>query len=550
MYKNLIWIWLFIVLFIGTNTGFSQTLPNGIVLPRHWPPNYEEPAQRQAMQVPYLVAKPAVIPVNSGRQLLVDSFLIESTNLKIVNHPAVYHGSNPVLQPDREWESNGVGPYAAPFSDGAWYDEKDQKYKMWYLSGKPNRGKQAFQTCYAESSDGVNWVKPDLQIFGHTNIVDTAERDASTVWIDKLEQDAGRRFKMFSVEKRDTDGRWQMLLKYSADGKYWGKAVAQSGDLYDRTTVFYNAISRKWVISMRHNAKTGRARTYLEAGDAASAVSLAHRVRKDAGDAHIVYWFGADDQDPHHPLFPGIEPQIYNHDAIAYESILLNYFSVWQGPENNLCDSLGIQKRNEVLIGFSRDGFHISRPSHIPFMGVHEAAGAWNWGNVQSVAGLPIIKGDSLYFYVSGRRLNKKMWDAYTSTGLASLRRDGFVSLQTKDKGFLLTPTLSFQGNYFFVNADVKGELRVALLDRNNHPIPGYSAEDCIAMKGNSTQFLIRWKQHRSVSEVKGKRVKLKFYLSDGDLYSFWISKWITGQSNGYTAGGGPGLHVSGIDTK
>ena len=302
----------------------------------------------------------------------------------------------------------------------------------------------------------MNWIKPSLKIFGDNNIVDTAERDASTIWIDKQEKDAGKRYKMFNVEKRVTDNRWQIILKYSADGLHWGKGVAQSGDLYDRTTTFYNPFSKKWVLSMRYNAKTGRARAYLENESPELAVSLAHRIRKDAEDANIVYWFGADDQEPHHPKFPGIDPQIYNHDAIAYESIMLNYFSVWQGPENDVCDSLGIQKRNEVLIGYSRDGFHISRPSHVPFMGVNETDDAWNWGNVQSIAGVPIIKGDSLYFYVSGRRLYKKMWDAYTSTGLATLRRDGFVSMQAKGDGYLTTEKIIFDGSYFFVNADVK----------------------------------------------------------------------------------------------
>ena len=37
--------------------------------------------------------------------------------------------------------------------------------------------------------------------------------------------------------------------------------------------------------------------------------------------------------------------------------------------------------------------------------------------------------------------------------------------------------------------------------------------------------------------------------LKDGDLYAFWISPWQTGESRGYTAGGGPGLNPSGVDT-
>ena len=106
-------------------------------------------------------------------------------------------------------------------------------------------------------------------------------------------------------------------------------------------------------------------------------------------------------------------------------------------------------------------------------MDVNETEGAWNWGNMQSINGTPLIVGDSLYFYSSGRRLNKIMWDSYSSTGLATLRRDGFVSMHAnKNEGYLTTEKLSFDGSYFFVNADVKGKgamLKVELLDADNH---------------------------------------------------------------------------------
>ncbi len=40
--------------------------------------------------------------------------------------------------------------------------------------------------------------------------------------------------------------------------------------------------------------------------------------------------------------------------------------------------------------------------------------------------------------------------------------------------------------------------------------------------------------------------IRLKFYLNKADLYSFWISAWRTGESCGYTSGGGPGLSDKG----
>lgn len=64
-----------------------------------------------------------------------------------------------------------------------------------------------------------------------------------------------------------------------------------------------------------------------------------------------------------------------------------------------------------------------------------------------------------------------------------------------------------------------------------------YEANDCLENKTD-------------LSELSGKNISLKFYLTDGDLYSFWISSWKTGESGGYTAGGGPGLNPAGVDIK
>ena len=147
--------------------------------------------------------------------------------------------------------------------------------------------------------------------------------------------------------------------------------------------------------------------------------------------------------------------------------------------------------------------------------------------------------------------MNKEgWWDAYTSTGLATMRRDGFASINSTTDGYLTTRNIIFDGNYFFVNADVKEELRVELQDINGKPIHGFTKEDCIPMKTNSTKYLITWKNKKNVMELKNKSVKVKFYLKNGDLYSFWVSKWKTGESRGYTAGGGLGLNAAGIDIK
>lgn len=538
----------------------AQTLHNGIRLPEQWPPRYPEPQVPTEMQVPYLFEKPDVISINTGRQLFVDGFLISETTLSPVYHTPTYYEGNPVLEPDKLWEKTIDGaPYAAPFSDGIWYDEKEKKFRMWYLAGAGSiykEDKMAFYTCYAESEDGKIWTKKNQDIVAGTNIVDTCNRDASSIWLSREEKDPSKRWKSFNIQPLNDKRNWQVVLKYSADGIHWSKGVAQSGDLGDRTTAFYNPFTKKWVLSMRGSTNISRrSRFYLEHEDPEMLVSLAHRTRKDADDKHIVYWFSPDDKEIRHEKYSNVNPGIYNFDAIPYESVLLGLYTVWSGPENKDCSVLGIQKRNVVSLGYSRDGFHFLRPTHQPFMNVNEVDGAWNWGNMQSIIGTPLIVKDSLYFYASGRRLNPIMWDSYTSTGLAMLRRDGFVSMHADaEESFLLTEKLSFDGKYLFVNVDVKNRnssLIVEILDENGLPISGFTKEDCIKLKKiDATKAMVIWKKHHDLGALTGKNIRLKFYLTKGDLYAFWISPWATGESRGYTAGGGPGLSSNGIDIK
>lgn len=88
----------------------------------------------------YLTSRPTTVNIKVGRQLFVDNFLIESTTLKRVMHYPEYYAQNPVLSPDKNWEKSGTkgAAFAAPFSDGVWYDENENKFKMWYMAVADN----------------------------------------------------------------------------------------------------------------------------------------------------------------------------------------------------------------------------------------------------------------------------------------------------------------------------------------------------------------------------------------------------------------------------
>jgi hypothetical protein len=520
----------------------SEILYNGIELSSPWPPKTHK-LTLEPMAVPYLKNPPATIPIDLGRQLFVDNFLIESTNMDRVYHAPVSCPDNPVLKPDKPWEitkgpgggDTFPGPLAYAFSDGAWFDPQDRLFKMWYIGGAMGC------TCYAVSTDGIRWDKPSLDVRPGTNIVHLGRRDSSTIWLDLEEKDPAKRFKLFWSRILDTtDPHIHFSYQTSPDGIHWSPIQVESPGM-DRTTVFYNPFRKKWIGSLREvdpDPMLFRVRRYREANDAATMMTWG---KLDENPL----WIGADRLDPPHPSH-NLQPQLYNLDAVAYESLMVGFFSIWEGDAYR---DLGRPKRNEIFLGFSRDGFHWDRPWRRPFIGVSDTPGAWNWGNIQSVGGGCLVVGDKLYFYNSGRAGNGRLgreesfWDSDIAMGLAVLRRDGFASMDAgQNQGFLITRPLRFSGGHLFVNADVAGELKVEVLNENHEPVPGLTAEDCMPIKGDNTCRPVAWKNTKDISKTRGQRVRFKFHLTNGRLYSFWVSPEVSGASHGYMAAGGPGF--------
>ena len=534
----------------------QSVLHNGIVLDADWP-LAPSTVPRRPMRVPYLDAPPDVIPIDVGRQLFVDDFLIARTSLRRTYHRPEPHPENPLLAPETDWETGEV-PFAMPFSDGVWFDPADGLYKLWYT------GYEMWCTCYAQSEDGIHWQRPELDVVPGTNIVCELPRDSSTVWLDHEETDPSRRFKMFLTVKQRRTMKMRLLgyatnnyytytYLTSPDGIHWTVTDESPRDqpIGDRSTVYFDPFRRRWVFSIRD----------LEFMYPDDMRNQDYRVRLFSEHANIsaglknltgaaVPWVGADDLDPPHPDYPDQPVQLYTLDAIAYESVMLGYFSIHQGPENPICIEKNIHKRNQIALGFSRDGFHWQRPDRRPFIRAHaEDPKAWDWGNIQSVGGGCLVVGDKLYFYYSGRRNDSPHWDAGGATGMAVLRRDGFAGMSADaDGGYLLTRPIVFRGRHLFVNAALGGgRLRVAVIDESGNEIEGYRFADCAPIVSDGTRTRVQWTSKKDLGELAGRRVQLRFELISGELFAFWVSPWETGESNGYLAAGGPGTR-NGID--
>lgn len=522
----------------------QEVLHNGIVLPQAWPPDYGlsdySQYNRQPMPVPYLDNPPAVIPIDVGRQLLVDDFLIEHTTLKRTFHLATLHPQSPVLQPDQPWEMENryetiyhVGDSstcAMVFSDGVWFDPQDKLFKMWYMGGYMR------STCLATSTDGIHWEKPALDVVeSGTNVVHNLPgklRDSGTVWLDPDDPDPNQRYKLFVVYGKGHD--WANYLHTSPDGVNWGNPVAQTEKSGDRSTVFYNPFRKKWIFSIRccqrPTTAKERLRLYFEHSDPIPGAREA--VQK------AVFWVGADDLDPQRPDL-NIPCQLYNLDGVAYESLILGLFTIWPGQPQTR------GKPNYIALGYSRDGFHWQRPDRRSFIGVSENLGDYHFTNIQSAGGCCLVVRDQLYFYFSARSgIENTKFSGKCTTGLATLRRDGFASMDAGAvEGTLTSRQVRFTGQYLFVNADVAdGELHVEILDEAGQVLAPFSRQACRPIRTNQTLQAVEWPGTADLSGLSGKIVRFRFYLQNGKLYSFWVSPDRSGASRGYVAAGGPGF--------
>ncbi|MEX0642805.1 MAG: hypothetical protein WD468_08905 [Pirellulales bacterium] len=539
--------------------GSGELLYNGIQLPDTWPPRGS--VFPTALVTPsYLKSPPALIPIDVGRQLLMDDFLIEKTTLKRSFHEPEYYEGNPIIKPDQPWEltsfnyrnqpdfpgpvagMRGNSPMAMPYSDGVWFDPQDKLFKMWYFGGEgPSPTKSLSTTCYATSTDGIHWEKPKLRAVRwldvkETNIVHLGKRDSATIWLDHGAKKAGERYKMWLG--------W--ALHKSPDGIHWTR-VKEFRPAGDRTTFFYNPFRRRWVFSIKAPDGTwqqglGRTRLYYETENFFRPPKWGSDPVDEKGD--VVLWTVADGADP---KWEGMEdtPDLYNLDAVAYESMLLGLFTIWRGDTTELRES-GRPKLNEVFVGFSRDGFHWDRPVRRPFLPISEKRGDWNWGNVQSAGGCCLVVGDKLYFFVSGRvgasRPGSTSHAHGGSTGLAILRRDGFASMDAgPEVGTLTTRPVKFAGKRLFVNVDAdQGELTAEILGEDGKVIEPFQRTNCEVVRQDSTCCSLSWKGATDLSSLNNRPVRFRFHLKNGQLYAFWVSPDETGASHGYVAAGGP----------
>ena len=89
--------------------------------------------------------------------------------------------------------------------------------------------------------------------------------------------------------------------------------------------------------------------------------------------------------------------------------------------------------------------------------------------------------------------------------------------------GEFTTHPFVFEGGELELNYSTSavGSVRVAILDVEGRPQPGYALDDCPERFGDEIDGVMSWDGGGDVSSLAGRPVRLRFALKDADLYAF-----------------------------
>ncbi|MEX0727115.1 MAG: hypothetical protein WD065_12640 [Planctomycetaceae bacterium] len=455
------------------------------------------------------------IVIGAERQLFVDDELIASMDgIERRINPAKKHPANPLIVPDKPWEGSNV------FFQFVLRDEETGKFRMWYSCSPaftlPDGKRAPWMGCYAESDDGVHWEKPNL---GLHEVEGSRENNV-------LISDGGFFGMMHTPEDPNPERLYKgMVLRFqnqplegyylytSPDGVHWTlererRAVPSQQGYTLPTNGIGDTTFFRW---------DPRLQKYI--GDVKFVFPGKMRVRGIMESDDLIHWTR-----PRMTLYPDAlddpKAQIYGHVGFNYESMWLGIVRVMH--DDIVADSY---KQTTVEMTSSRDGRHWSRVGDrtqiIPLGEPDE----WD-PHYHDPCTPPVLVGNELWIYYRSLPLWKDMHDKISRIGLATLRRDGFVSLDAGDTpGVVVTRPLTYSGSKLFVNAQVAegGYLKAELRTIDGEPAGEYLLENATPIAGDVLAKQVNWRGEASIPSAEENSLRLVFELKNAKLYSFWV---------------------------
>lgn len=434
--------------------------------------------------------------IGSRLQLFVDDYVIDTLSGDAQLHLHRPEPQEVVLTTDALWEGN-TSAYYTVFRD-------DDIYRMYYRgSHSASEGKRAAHrevTCYAESSDGIHWTKPNLGLHEFDG-----SKDNNIVW-------DGIGTHCFTVFKDDNpncapEARYKAISRGRPKGKK-GLYVFQSPDgiqwslIKDQPVITTGAFDSQNLAFW--DSETEQYREYHR--------SFQNGVRSimTSTSEDFVNW-----TDPV-PLKYGDAPQEH-----LYTNAVLPYFrapQIYLGFPTRYLPQEG--QRVEPTLMASHDGVHFKRwldaliPEDAPEDRDGNRSNYMTWGVVQ----LPdnehelSVYATEAYYTGPDSRLRRFTW-----------RTDGFVSLRGgTEGGALTTPPVIPSGEELILNfvAQAPGTVRVELQTADGDPIPGFALADCPPLQGDSLDQPVRWK-NRSLADLDQQPIRVCIHVRCADVYAF-----------------------------
>ena len=459
------------------------------------------------------------IGVAGRKQLLFDRrFMEASEGIRITMNPPVKAG--PVLVPDKPWEDFRLTSYFTVVQDGGlcrmYYScfSKDQ----WHT---PDSWEEHAYLCYAESDDGLAWRKPSLGIVEFegskdNNIILRSVVDG-TVFIDP-HAPPERRYKLLSTAGPHKGG---LRVSCSADGIHFNLADAAVSPWNpdSQQNAFWDERLGKYAVYLR-----GRSDMGIEVGNRLVVRAAIDDIEKDwSVEPRIV--FRSDELD--HP-----EVDFYTNACIKYPWAQEAYL-MFPAAYHHYPPEMGNDGLLDTCVAASRDGIEWRRPDRKPYVCLGEAS-EWDACFVMMGVGL-VRKGNRIYQYYSGVDLShggtrgmsedeRKRWRRWGKIGATVQRLDGFFSADAEyTGGWFVTPPLAFSGNMLAlnINTTAAGMAKVAMLDAEGEPVPGFAIEDCDKIMGNDAAHVVTWRGDSDVSSLAGRSVRLRIEARSAKLYAF-----------------------------
>ena len=482
-----------------------------------------------------------------------DHHVLYRSGTRRVLHPPTRHASNPVLAPSEPWEV-AIG-WTSIYRDPA-----SGRYQLWYQAFAGDRApdkRYGCVVCYAESDDGIHFVKPALDLFPfgdieRSNIVLIGSgghsfRYCNSVWVDERDDDPNRRYKMAYFDWAQTaEGEYPGLCAaFSPDGIHWQKYERAplskiSYGQWAEEVPFADETDRSWAIPLSMSDGTDvffdpvrevyawYGKMWLDGPD--GRMRWKHAMGR-IESKNFVDWSTPqmlctpDDNDAPHVEFH-TTPVFYHEGLYCCLNQLLD-----RAIDGGVID---------VELMLSRDGLSWQRPFRQSFFLPRGSTASFDSGSLFTNS-TPVFLDDEIRFYYGAYSQGATSADNHlhqSGVGLATLPRDRFAGIEALEKSDLptqkkplekigqvtLKPLALKQWQSITVNTDAThGSVRVEVLDAQGQRLRGFSRDEAIALEGNSLAHAVCWQQ-RGLGDLGDGEYLLRLHLENATIYALNLS--------------------------